>query len=123
MLMTTHDKTLAEMRLQAGINAYNDGKLEAAAEAFIEAEKQFREMGDLKRAGDCRSMLADVQRESNLIEQAITSYQRAMRLYREAERPLNEAHAALSIGHLQRQLTHLDKAHDAYKTAEQLYST
>src|SRR5438094_8406808 len=118
--MATQDHVLAEKRLQEGIAAYNDGKMEIAAEALIEAEKLFREMGDLKRAGDCRSMLADVQRESNLIEQAITSYQRAMRLYREAERPLNEAHAALSIGHLQRQLTHLDKTHDSNKKAAQL---
>src|SRR5207302_3876381 len=121
--MATQDKTAAEMRLQAGIDAYNDGKLEAAADAFIEAEKLFRQMGDLKRAGDSRSLLADVQRENNLIEQAITSYQRAMRTYHEAGRSLNEAHAALAIGHLERQLSHLDRAMEAYTHAEQLYTS
>src|SRR5437588_12331415 len=115
--MATQDKTAAEMRLQAGIDAYNDGKLEAAADAFIEAEKQFRQLGDLKRAGDSRSMLADVQRENNLVEQAITSYHRAVKLYQEAGRPLNEAHATLAIGHLERQLTHLDRAQQAYLDA------
>ncbi len=37
--MATQDKTAAEIRLQAGIDAYNDGKLEAAADAFVAAEK------------------------------------------------------------------------------------
>src|SRR5205814_2531974 len=121
--MATQDHVLAEKRLQEGIAAYNDGKMEIAAEALIEAEKLFRQMGDLKRAGDCRSLLADVQRENNLIEQAITSYQRAMRTYHEAGRPLNEAHAALAIGHLERQLSHLDRAVEAYTHAEQLYTS
>ena len=58
--MAAQDKTAAEIRLQSGIDAYNDGKLEAAADAFVAAEKLFRQMGDLKRAGDSRSMLADV---------------------------------------------------------------
>jgi len=40
--MATQDKTAAEIRLQAGIDAYNDGKLEAAADAFVAAEKLFR---------------------------------------------------------------------------------
>jgi len=121
--MTTQDKSAAEKRLQAGIDAYSQGKIDVAAEAFIDAEKQFRQMGDLKRAADCRSLLADVQRENNLIEQAITSYQRAMRTYHEAGRSLNEAHAALAIGHLERQLSHLDRAVEAYKHAEQLYTS
>ena len=43
---------MAEIRLKTGIDAYSDGKLEVAAEAFIEAEKLFRQSGDLKRAGD-----------------------------------------------------------------------
>src|SRR5579864_7481336 len=118
--MATQDKT-AEKHLQAGIDAYNDGKFEAAADAFVAAEKLFRQIGDLKRAGDSRSMLADVQRENNLVEQAITSYQRAMKLYAEAGRPLNEANTALSIGHLERQQTHLDRAQNAYQNAQQLY--
>src|SRR5438045_9725102 len=119
--MATQDKTAAEMRLQAGIDAYNDGQLEVAADAFVEAEKLFRQMGDLKRAGDSRSMLADVQRENNLVEQAITSYQRAMQLYREAGRPLNEANTALAIGHLERQKAHMDRAQDTHHNAPQLY--
>src|SRR6266704_4556958 len=121
-IMTTQDKSAAERRLQAGIDAYSQGKPDAAAEAFVEAEKQFRQMGDLKRAGDSRSLLADVQRENNLIEQAITSYQRAMKTYRDAGRPLNEANTALAIGHLERQLAHLDRAQEAYKHAEQVYT-
>ena len=52
--MATQDKTTAEIRLQSGIDAYSQGKTEIAAEAFIDAEKQFRQIGDLKRAGDCR---------------------------------------------------------------------
>ncbi|TMD42264.1 MAG: tetratricopeptide repeat protein [Chloroflexi bacterium] len=121
--MATQDHVLAEKRLQEGIAAYNDGKMEIAAEALIEAEKLFRELGDLKRAGDCRSLLADVQRENNLIEQSITSYQRAMKLYQEAGRPLNEAQAALAIGHLERQQSHLDRAQEAYERARELYSS
>src|SRR5438477_9182690 len=119
--MATQDKTAAEKHLQTGIDAYNDGKFEAAADAFVAAEKLFRQIGDLKRAGDSRSMLADVQRENNLVEQAITSYQRAMKLYGEAGRAANEAHAALSIGHLERQQIHLDRAQEAYEQARELY--
>src|SRR5579859_3135488 len=119
--MTTQDKTPAEMRLQAGMAAYSEGKLEAAADAYIEAEKLFRQAGDVKRAGDSRSLLADVQRENNLLEQAISSYRRAMKLYREAGRPLSEAQAALATGHLERQLGHLDLAQEAYENAEKLY--
>src|SRR5438445_558476 len=121
--MATQEHVLAEKRLQEGIAAYNDGKMEIAAEALIEAEKLFRELGDLKRAADCRSLLADVQRENNLIEQSITSYQRAMKLYQEAGRPLNEAQAALAIGHLERQQSHLDRAQEAYERARELYSS
>ena len=91
--MTTQDKekdkTAAEQRLQAGIEAYSNGKLEAAAEAFGDAEIRFRLLGDFKRAGDSRSMLADVQRQNNKLEQAVNSYQRAMKLYRDAGRPLS----------------------------------
>src|SRR5947209_10067 len=121
--MTTHDRSAAERRFQAGIDAFNDGKMEAAADALIDAEKQFRQIGDLKRAGDSRAMLADVQRENNLVEQALTSFQRAMKLYREAELPLNEANMALAIGHLERQQAHLDRAQESYKHAQQLYTT
>src|SRR5436305_14408220 len=115
--MATQDHVLAEKRLQEGIAAYNDGKLDIAAEALIEAEKLFRELGDLKRAGDCRSLLADAQRENSLIEQSITSYQRARKLYQEAGRPLNEAQAALAIGHLERQQSRLERAQAAYERA------
>lgn len=82
--MATQDTTSAEKRLQDGIDAFSAGKFETAASAFVEAEKQFRQASDLKRAGDSRSLLADMQRENNLIEQAVTSYRRAINLYKEA---------------------------------------
>src|SRR5437588_12964225 len=106
--MATQEHVLAEKRLQEGIAAYNDGKMEIAAEALIEAEKLFRELGDLKRAGDCRSLLADVQRENNLIEQSITSYKRSMKLYQEVVRPLNEDIESIAIGHIERLYTHVE---------------
>src|SRR5215471_21245453 len=99
--MTTEDKkkevAAAEQRLQAGIEAYSDGKLDVAAQAFGDAEIRFRLLGDFKRAGDSRSLLAEVQRQNNQFELAVNSYQRAMQLYREASRPLNEAGAALAM--------------------------
>ena len=94
--MTTQDATLAEKRLQTGMDSFNDGRLDKAAEAFSDAEIRFRLLGDFKRAGDSRSLLADVQRQNNQLEQATSSYQRAMKLYRDAGQPLNEAGAALS---------------------------
>src|SRR6266516_3327453 len=75
--MSTQDEKTAENRLQAGIDAFYAGKLDMAAEVFSDAEIRFRLLGDFKRAGDSRSMLADVQRQNNLLEQAANSYQRA----------------------------------------------
>src|SRR5436309_14771238 len=108
MVMTTQDKTAAEQRLQAGIEAYNDGKMDSAAEAFSDAEIRFRLLGDYKRAGDSRSMLADVQRQNNMLEQAIGSYRRAIKLYQEANHPLSEANTTLALGQVGRQTVHLD---------------
>src|SRR5487761_1808395 len=120
--MTIQNTTGAETRMQDGLRAYSEGKSERAADAFIEAEKLFRQAGEIKRAGDARALLGDVQREKNLNEQAVASYQRAIKLYREAGRPLNEGHMELAIGHLERQQAHLDRAHDAYLNAQRLYS-
>lgn len=123
--MTTPDKEKdrqqAEKRLQTGLEAYNDGNLEKASEAFGDAEIRFRLLGDMKRAGDSRALLADVQRQNNLPEQAIASYQRAIKLYKDANRPLNEAQSTLEMGHVERQLAHLDRAQDAYQMAQNLY--
>src|SRR5579885_1508555 len=111
----------AQRRLQQAFDAYNDGKLDKAEEAFGDAEIHFRLMGDFKRAGDCRFMIADIQRQNNALEKAINSYQRARRLYRDAQRPLNEAASLLAMGHVERQLAHLDRAQDLYQQALQLY--
>src|SRR5579864_2503858 len=110
--MTTQEteKLRAEKSLQDGIEAYNDGKLERAAETFADAEIRFRFLGDVKRAGDSCSMLADAQRQNNQLKQAVVSYQRAVKLYQEAGRPLNKASSVLSIGHVERRQAHLDKA-------------
>src|SRR5204862_3821863 len=116
------DRQRAEKRLQDGIEAYNDDKLDKAAEAFGDAEIRFRLLGDFKRAGDSRSMLADVQRQNNQLEQATISYQRAMKFYRDAGRPSNEAGAALALGHIERQQAHLDRAQQAYENAWNLYT-
>ena len=48
--MSTQDETAAEKRLQAGIDAFYDDKLDAAAEAFSDAEIRFRLLGDFKRS-------------------------------------------------------------------------
>src|SRR5436190_160240 len=118
---TEKDRQKAEKRLQDGIEAYNDGKLDKAAEAFGDAEIRFRLIGDFKRAADSRAMIADVQRQNNALEQAINSYQRAIKLYKDAHRPVGEANMQLSLGHVERQLAHLDRAQDAYQSAQQLY--
>src|SRR5215472_6888313 len=123
--MTTQDKqndlAAAEQRFQAGIEAYSDSKLDVASQAFTDAEIRFRLLGDFKRAGDSRTMLAEVQRQNNQLEQAANSYQKAMRLYKDANRPLNEAESALSVGHVQRQLAHLDRAQESYQHAWNLF--
>src|SRR5260370_24924188 len=97
--MTTEDKqkdvTAAEQRLQAGIDAYNDGELDVAAQAFGDAEIHFRLLGNFKRAEDSRSFLAEVQRENNQFQLAATSCQRAMQLYMDAGRPWHQARAGL----------------------------
>ena len=89
--MSAQDEKAAEKRLQAGIDAFYDGKLDTAADAFSDAEIRFRLLGDFKRSGDSRTMLADVQRQQNQLEQAANSYQKAMRLYKDANRPLNSS--------------------------------
>jgi tetratricopeptide (TPR) repeat protein len=117
------DLQQAERRLSTAFTAYNEGKLDKATEAFGDAEIHFRLVGDLKRAGDARSMIADIQRASNQFEQALSSYQRAKRLYHDAQHPLLEAGSMLSSGHIERQLAHLDRAQDAYQVAQQIYRT
>ncbi|HLJ36049.1 MAG TPA: tetratricopeptide repeat protein [Ktedonobacteraceae bacterium] len=122
--MTTQEteQQRAEKSWQDGIEAYNDGKLERAG-AFADAEIRFRFLGDVKRAGDSCSMLADAQRQNNQLKQAIVSYQRAVKLYQEAGKPLNEASSVLSIGHVERRQAHLDKARNAYLQARDIYRT
>jgi len=115
------DRQLAQKRLQAGLKAYQADQLDQAIEAFGDAETRFRLIGDFKQAGDCRALIADVQRQNAAFEQAINSYQRAIKLYRDASRPLLEANCTLSVGHIERQLAHLDRAQDAYQQAQHLY--
>src|SRR5690349_6818720 len=85
------DLQQAETYLNAGSEARKDGKLGQAADAFGEAERRFRLAGDLKRAGESRSLLAAAQLQNNMPEQAIRSYQRARRVYKEAGCPVSEA--------------------------------
>jgi tetratricopeptide (TPR) repeat protein len=115
------DRQQAEKRLQAGIEAYNDGNLPKAIEALGDAEIRFRLIGDFKRAGDSRSMAADAQHESKQFEQALNSYQRAKNLYKDAHRTLLEANVSLSMGHIEREMIHLDRAQDLYQGALQVY--
>ena len=61
--MATQDVKAAEARFQAGIEALQDGKLDVAKEAFSDAEIRFRLVGDFKRAGDSRVLIADAQRQ------------------------------------------------------------
>jgi tetratricopeptide (TPR) repeat protein len=117
------DLQQAEQRLNTAFTAYNEGKLDKATEAFGDAEIRFRLGGDLKRAGDARSMIADIQRTANQFDQALNSYQRAKRLYHDAQHPLLEAGSMLSSGHIERQLAHLDRAQDAYQGAQHIYRT
>src|SRR5690349_6912610 len=117
------DRQLAEKLLQAGLEAYNDGQLDKATEAFGDAEIRFRLIGDFKLAGDSRALIADVQRTNNALEQAVNSYQRAIKLYHDANAPLQEASSMLSMGHVERQQAHLDLAQDAYLAAQQIYRT
>src|SRR5690242_3060391 len=119
--MSVQDDKAAEKRYQAGIDAFYDGKLDAAAQAFSDAEIRFRLLGDYKRSGDSRTMLADVQREQNQLELAANSYQKAIRLYKDANRPLLVAGSSLSLGHIERQLAHLDLAQEAYQSSWNLY--
>ena len=126
--MTTSDKEKREKGLQqaetylnAGSEARNDGKLDQAADAFGEAERRFRLAGDMERAGDSCSLLAAVQLQNNMPEQAIRSYQRALQLYKEAGCPVSEADSYLAIGHIERQLGQLDRAQASYQMAQNLY--
>src|SRR6266852_4005478 len=121
--MAVQDVKAAEKRFQDGIEAAQDGKLDAAIEAFSDAEIRFRLAGDFKRAGDSRALMADAQRQSAMLEQAANSCQKAIKLYRQANRPLNEAGATLALGHIERQQAHLDSAQEAYQQAWHLYVT
>src|SRR5260370_38573738 len=100
--MAVQDVKAAEKRFQDGIEAAQDGKLDAAIEAFSDAEIRFRLAGESKRAGDSRALMADAQRQSAMLEQAANSYQKAIKLYRQAKPPLNEACATLALRHIER---------------------
>src|SRR5437870_5589808 len=89
------DRKLAGKRQQSGLEAYHEGKLDKATEAFGDAEIRFRLLGDFKQAGDCRSLIAEIQSQQNALEQSINSYQRAMKFYRDAQRPVSEANSSL----------------------------
>jgi tetratricopeptide (TPR) repeat protein len=94
----TQDRQLAEKRQQDGFRAFNEGKLDKAIEAFGDAEIRFRLIGDLKKAGDCRSLIAEAQSQNGEIERAINSYQRASKLYKDASQTALEAGSLLSMG-------------------------
>jgi outer membrane protein assembly factor BamD (BamD/ComL family) len=51
------ERQRAEKRFQDGIEAYNDGKLETAAEAFGDAERRSRVLGAVKQVGDSHTLL------------------------------------------------------------------
>ncbi len=64
MTQTTNDAIRDEAlaQLRQGTTALNEGRLEQAAEALVDAEVTLRQLGDHEHAGDSRSALAEVRR-------------------------------------------------------------
>lgn len=117
------DERSAEESYRAGIEAYNEGWLEAAVESFGNAERSFCLIGDLKRAGDSRAMIAMTEHQDGLLEESTGSYRRAIQLYQEASSPGDVADTFLALGHGERHLGHLDQAQEAYRMAQSLYQS
>src|SRR5258708_21516182 len=111
------DKQRAEKRLQDGIEAYNDGKLDKAAEAVEDAEIRFRLAGDFNRARDSRSMLADIQRLERQFNEAETNYQLALETYRAYKDVFGIIDALLGLGRIYLDQGRLDKAADTFAEA------
>jgi tetratricopeptide (TPR) repeat protein len=83
MTIQEYERQRAEKRFQDGVEADSANALDRATEAFGDAEERFHLLGDVKRVADSCSMLADVYRQKNQLEQAVVSYQRAMKLYQD----------------------------------------
>jgi tetratricopeptide (TPR) repeat protein len=58
-----------------------------------------------------------------LLEQSISSYQRAIHLHRDADRESDEAASLVERGHIERQLGLLDQAQETYMQAQKLYQS
>src|SRR5260221_6187576 len=119
--MTTEDKqkdvTAAEQRLQAGIDAYNDGELDVAAQAFGDAEIHFRLLGNFKRAGDSRSLLADIQRLERRFQEATANYQYVLEIYESTRDAFGIVDGLLGLGHIYLAQWQLERAADTFAEA------
>lgn len=113
----------AEESYRAGIEAHDEGRLDAAAASFGSAERSFCLIGDLKRAGDSRAMIAMIEHQDGLLEQSTSSYRRAIQLYQDANSPDDVAAIFLALGHGERHLGHLYQAQEAYLMAQSLYQS
>src|SRR5271165_473393 len=129
----------AEARLNAGIDAAREGRLDVAAEALVLAESLFRQLDVAEKQGVARAELAEVQRQSgaplreanatlNLghlargtgnLDRARNYYERAARLFAAEQNPRGQAAAALALGHIERQRSHLDGAEEYYKQSSE----
>jgi len=113
----------AEVSFRAGSEAYEAGRLEQAVQSFGDAERSFCLIGDFKRAGDSRAMIAMIEHQNGLLEQSISSYRCVIQLYQDAGSPSDAAASLLALGHVERHLGHLDQAQEAYLMAQSLYQS
>lgn len=117
---TARDEAL--LRLRSGTTALAEGRIEQAAEDLVYAESVFRQIDDVEHAAESRATLAEVQRRNGAIDQAASSYERAIELYKEAGAPpAREAGVTLALGHIERQRGQLDRAWEHYYLALRLF--
>jgi tetratricopeptide (TPR) repeat protein len=117
------DRQSAEEHFRVGVQAYDAGDKEQAVKSFGNAESAFCLVGDFKRAGDSRAVIATIEHQNGLLEQSSSSYRRAIQLYRDAGRTGDEAESLLALGHVERHLGHLEQAHATYLMVQSLYQS
>lgn len=117
---TVRDEALA--RLRNGGMALAQGRIEQAAEDLVFAESVFRQIDDVEHAAESRATLGEVQRRNGALDQAASSYERAIELYKQVGAPpAREAGVTLALGHIERQRGQLDRAWEHYYLALRLF--
>src|SRR6266702_4708537 len=97
------DRQLAGKRQQSGLEAYHEGKLDKAAEAFGDAQRPVSEASSSLALGH-------VERQLTHLDRAQDAYQYAQQLFRTASYTAGLGSVELALGHIELQRGRTDYA-------------